>query len=77
MCHLMYKEFDCVHSRVFVRAKSIKLHPSRLKQAVLPSAFDTEDDNILQDNKVDVTMADHLFARGPSHSRKTKDLHLT
>ena len=76
MCHLMYKEIDSGYNWVFVSGKSIKLRPSRLGQVVLPSVIHTEENNILEENKVDATTVDHLLARGPIHCRKTKDHHL-
>jgi hypothetical protein len=76
MCHLMYKEIDCGDNWEFLWAKSTELRPSRLKQIALPLVFHTEGNNILRDDKVDATMADHLLARGPTHSRKTQDHHL-
>ena len=30
-----------------------------------------ENNALKKENKADATMADHLFARGPTHSRKT------
>ena len=75
MCHLLYKKSDDKRGS-FSRAKPIKLYPDRLEQVVLPSVFHKEEDNILKEYKVDATMADHLLARGPTHSRKTQDHHL-
>ena len=71
----MYKG-DSGDTGIFVKVKSIKLWPSRLEQVVLPSVFYTDKNDILEDNKVDATMADHLATRGPTHSRKTPDRHL-
>jgi hypothetical protein len=31
---------------------------------------------VLKEYKVDATMADHLFAKSPTHSRKKQDHHL-
>ena len=76
MCHLMNKQSEFVDKRFFFLAKSIKPCPSRLEQVDLPSVFYKDQDNILKENKVDATMADHLVARGPTHSRKTQDHHL-
>ena len=60
-----------------LRAKSLELYPSRLKQVVLPSVFHTEDGNILaRIYKVDATMADHPFASGPIHFSKDAGLSL-
>ena len=56
--------------------KSIKLRPSRLKQTRLPSAFHTEEYNILRQCKVNATMGDHLVLRGQTLSRKMDDHHL-
>jgi hypothetical protein len=55
----MYKEGEPENNRIFLRAKSINMRPSRLEQAVLPSAFHTEENNILKENKVDATIDDH------------------
>ena len=75
---MSYKEGSSRYIWVFWRVKSTKLclkssgtsHPS-LSFFIL-----VEGQNILKGNKVDATMADHLFARGPTHSRKTQDHHL-
>ena len=53
----------------------IKLHPSRLRQVRLPSAFHTEEYDILRHCKVNATIADHLFLRGQTLSRKMHDHH--
>ena len=59
MCHLMYKECDSGDNQIFLRAMSIKPCPSRLEQVDLPSVFRTEENDVLKENKVDATMADH------------------
>ena len=69
----MYKEADSDDMQEFLKANSIKLCPSRLEQVDLPSVFHKEKDNVLEENKVDASMADHLFARDPTHSRNTRD----
>jgi hypothetical protein len=71
----MYKDV-VVKKGIYFMARSTKLCPSRLEQVDLASVFYTEEDKVLKDNKVDATMADHLVARGPTHSRKTEACHL-
>jgi hypothetical protein len=73
---VMYIKFESGDIWGLLRAKSTKLRPSRLEQDVLPSVFHTEPNNILKEDKLDATMADHLFARGPTRFRKTQDHHL-
>ena len=73
MCRLMYRVFEIC---TLFEEKWIKLHPSRLIQVRLPSAFHTEKYNILRQCKVNATMGDHLILRGQSLSRKMHDHHL-
>ena len=68
----MCKECICALFEV----KPIKLRPSRLKQVRLPSAFHTEEYNILRYCKVNATTGDHLILRGQTLSRKMDDHHL-
>ena len=56
--------------------KSIKQRPSRLEQVRLPSVFHTKEYDISRLGEVDVTMADHLFSRGQTRSRKMQGHHL-
>ena len=78
MCHLIcIKNLTAAIVENVLRAKSLELYPSRLKQVVLPSVFHTEDGNILaRIYKVDATMADHPFASGPIHFSKDAELSL-
>ena len=69
----MYKD---VEIWAFLEEESIKLHPSRVEQPVLPSVFHTEMDTILRARKVNATMADHLISRGQTRSRNMQDHHL-
>ena len=74
MCHLMYKEVDIWE---FLEEESIKMRPSCLKQAHLPSVFHTEEDKTSRLGKVNATMAaDHLMSRGQTRSRKMNGHHL-